>query len=649
MLGGLRKAVNSWVGIAILGLALIAMVVTLFYGQAAGPSGSAGGRVLATVGATSVTEPELVRAVNVALDRQRESTPEMTMPEFVRLGGADLVLEQLILARALEQFGADARVPVGKRLVDGEIASLPPAQVGGKFDENAFRRLLAQRQLSEADLRRDIASEISRRMVLFPAAIGLSVPDSLAEPFAALLLEERSGQIAPVPVEFMPVPATPDEATLRAFWKESQSSWTVPERRSFRYAMVDLVSLVQSAQPSDGEIEAYWKANPAEFGGVPFRVLSQVVLPDEAAARAFVAKVRAGQAFAEAAAAAGFGPADTTIGQVSETAFAVQTDKAVAAAAFAAPAGGVTDPAKGAFGWHVVKVESVIPARPVPLADAREGILAKLSTEKAQRALADRVAEIEDRLESGESLGDVARAFNMTVATAGPMTADGQKLDPMNQLVPDGNPLVTKAFATDPADGPSVVEASKDQYAILEVSEVLPAAPIAFEAIRDRVAQAWVVKARVDAARKVADDMAREAAGGADLAALARSRNLPPPQALTVQRLQLTQLAQSGQQIPPPVLLLLNVPVGEARVASAPGAQAWYVVKTDSARPGDVQQAPQLVSGVRQSMARDAGNELAETFARAVQRAVGVVRQPAAIAAVKARLTGAGEGGTEAP
>jgi hypothetical protein len=47
-------------------------------------------------------------------------------------------------------------------------------------------------------------------------------------------------------------------------------------------------------------------------------------------------------------------------------------------------------------------------------------------------------------------------------------------------------------------------------------------------------------------------------------------------------------------------------------------------------------------------MVRDAPNELAETFARAVQRSVGVVRQQAAIEAVKRRLTGAGPADPEA-
>ena len=76
--------------------------------------------------------------------------------------------------------------------------------------------------------------------------------------------------------------------------------------------------------------------------------------------------------------------------------------------------------------------------------------------------------------------------------------------------------------------------------------------------------------------------------------------------------------------------------------------QAWFVVKVDETVPGDAAQVPQLLDGVRQSMVRDAPNELAETFARAIQRSVGVVRQPAAIAAVKRRLTGEGLADPEA-
>jgi peptidyl-prolyl cis-trans isomerase D len=374
-----------------------------------------------------------------------------------------------------------------------------------------------------------------------------------------------------------------------------------------------------------------------------------VVLPDEARARAFVSRVSGGQSFGEAAGAEGFADEDIRIGQVTEKDFATQTDPAVAKAAFAAAQGAITAPVKGPLGWHVVRVDGIVPANQVPLATARAAIAGKLRIEKMEKVLAERVDAIDDRLEGGETLADVAKAFNLEIQSFGPVTADSQQLDASRQLVPvPGNPLTVRAFAADPADGPSVVEAAEGQFAVLEVTDVIAPAPLPLAEIRDRVAAAWMIDTRTRAAEALARDMATAASKGQDLVALAREKGMPPPQELTVQRLQLSQLAQSGQQIPPPVLMLLNVPAGQARVVAAPGSQAWFVVKVTGTVPGDASQVPQLLDGVRQSMVRDAPNELAETFARAVQRSVGVVRQQAAIEAVKRRLTGAGPADPEA-
>lgn len=646
MIGTLRRFIQSWVGLAVLGLALAAMVITLFYGQTVGAP-PVDASAVARVGSAQVTQTEYLRAVNAALERQREQTPEMTMPEFVRLGGADLVLEQLILARALQQFGATAGIPVGKRLIDGEIASLPMVQVGGKFDSNAFERFLAQQQLSEAELRDTIGSDLVRRMVLLPAAFGTRVPEGMARPYADLLLEQRSGVLMPVPVELMPVPAPPDDKVLADFWAKNRAAWTVPERRAFRYAMVSQNAIAAAAEPSEKEIADYYAAQPEEFGGIELRVLQQVVLPDEARARAFASRVAGGQRFAEAAGAEGFSGEDISIGLVSEKAFAAQTDATVARAAFAAAQGGITAPVKGPVGWHVVEVGRIVPKNPVPLADARAAIAGKLRIDKMQKVLAERVDAIEDRLESGETLADVAKEFGMTIESFGPVTADSQALEgDLLRPVP-GNPLTVKAFAAEPEDGPQLVEYAEDRFAVLDVTDVLPPAPIPLERIRDRVLAAWTIDSRTRAAEALARELAQAASKGGDLAALAREKGMPAPQDLTVQRLQLSQLAQAGQQIPAPVLMLLNVPAGQARVVAAPGSQAWFVVQTRAVVPGDASQSPQLIDAVRQGMTRDAPNELAETFARAVQRSVGVVRQPAAIAAVKRRLTGEGSSDTE--
>src|SRR3546814_19034223 len=87
----------------------------------------------------------------------------------------------MISQTALGVFGRDQGLVASKRMVDGEIASIPAFQtLAGQFDENAFRAALAPENVSEATLRNDIVTTLNARQLLLPAAAPPTVPDALA-------------------------------------------------------------------------------------------------------------------------------------------------------------------------------------------------------------------------------------------------------------------------------------------------------------------------------------------------------------------------------------------------------------------------------------------------------------------------------------
>jgi peptidyl-prolyl cis-trans isomerase D len=195
-------------------------------------------------------------------------------------------------------------------------------------------------------------------------------------------------------------------------------------------------------------------------------------------------------------------------------------------------------------------------------------------------------------------------------------------------------------FGAEESEGPQVADLGGGSYALFEVTEVIPPALVPLAAIRNDVATAWSIKTRADAARREAEAIAAALSKGTPMAEAVAGKRLPPPQPITVRRLELTQMSQQGQQVPPPVLLLLNTPAGQARILPAPGGQGWFVVKVDAVQPGNVEQAPGLVDAVRQSLLRETGNEMMETFVRAIERDVGVVRKPEQVKATTRRMTG---------
>lgn len=643
MLQFMRKSVGSWLGIGILVLALGALVVTLFHPTDPVNTGG-GGTVLASVGKRRVTEPEYQRSVERAVARERENNPQMTTPEFLRLGGGALVLDQMIQNEAVGAWGASNGMAISRRMVDGEIASIPALQVNGKFDEPTFRRLLAEQRVSEDELRRGIESDLARRQLLQPIALGTYVPQGLAEPFARLLLEARHGQILAIPAAAMPATAKPTDADLKSYYEANRRAYTLPERRGFRYATFDSASLASRAAATPAEIEAYYKEHAVDFGGVETRDVRQIVLADEKQANAFAADVKGGKDFVAAATALGWAEGDVSLGSVTKDALQKDTSAEVANAAFSLPSGGLSGVIRSPLGYHVVQVRSITPAKPRPLDSVRGEIAAKVSAQKLQDLLSDTVAHTEDRFQDGQTLADVAKDMGLELKTAAPVTADGRQFSADYVLTRFDQPqLLSHIFDSSSEDGPQVADLGGGHYALFEISDTVPPALVPLDRIRDDVTAAWEAKQHSDAAKKLADDIAARAEKGEKLATLATASKLPPPQQISVRRLELTQMAQQGQKVPPPVLMLLSTAKGQARVVAAPGNQGYFVVQVDGVEPGDLAQVPQLAGAVRQGMQREAADEMVSTFLHVIERSENVVRNPDAIRAADRRMAGAGQ------
>lgn len=643
MLKIMRNFVTSWLGMAVLALAVGAMAIV--FGQA-GPSGGGSvekSTVLATVGKTAITDRQYIAAVDRLVARERESSPGLNNARFIESGGGEMVLQQMIVSQALTAFADGNGMKVSKRLVDGEIASIPAFQQNGQFNEDLFRRVIAEQNISESELRTSIAQDLIRRQLLQPLTAGAALPDAVIEGYARMLLEQRKGEILPIPSALMADPGQPTDAQLQAFHDAHKDEYTIPERRGFRYAGISSDQLAAKATPSAAEVRKYYDAHPGEFGGLETRDVQQIVLPDAKAAKAFVAKVRAGTAFAEAARAEGFSARDTAVGVVSRDELAKQLDEASAKAAFNLPAGGVSDPVKSDFGERVLLVRAIHPPKIQPFAVVQKRIETQLRDARVKDLLADTVNDAEDRLDEGQSLADVAKSLGLGVVTEAPVTSDGRRYDADYQLSQVQLPMLGKVFEQSPQDGPRVQEIDPGHYAIIEVTDVVAPVLVPMARIRADVVAAWTADTRANAAKAEAERIVKRIAAGDTLAKATTGRQLPPPETLTVRRLELAQMVGQQQQVPPPVLMLLNIPAGTAHIVAAPQGRGWFVVHVTEVKEGSAADAKPLLTDLRQTLAQDAANEFAEGFLRTVERQTKVVQRPEALKAVNRQLTGAFE------
>ena len=638
-----RRILSSWVVLAMLALILVAFVITGINLPGGGSIGSLGGDASAParIGRSDLPAKDLIQRTQSEFEAAQRQSPGLTLTQFVRGGGVEQTVEQMINLRAIESFANSEGIYASKRLIDGEIASIPAFRgVTGTFDRNIFLGIIQQQRLTEGGVRDDIAREKIATMVAVPASAAVRVPVNLATPYAAALLERREGLVVSVPASAIPATKPATDAEIQAYYKQNVARYTAPETRSIRLARFDRARFAGKAVPSEAEIATAYKANAAKYAGKETRVLIQAILPDQAAAAALVAKVKAGATLEAAAKAAG--SEANRLGEQDKAAYARFSNAATADAAFGAAQGAIAGPSKSGLGWHVIRVDKIARTSGKTLADVRATLIAELTKAKTDGLLADFITKIEDSINDGATFDDVVKAEGLTADVTPAVTADGRSpTDAKFGFAPEVAPILRDAFQAEVEDDASVISIKPGEvYALYDLDRINAAAPRPIAQVLAQI-RADLEQTRANAAaRTVAAAVAAKINKGIAVADAVRSSGvtLPAPKPIAARQL---ELAQAGGAVPPTLETLFRIGRKQARLIESPEKNGWSVVYLEKIIAATASSQPGIIELTQTQMARSISAELDAQFANAMKAAVNATRHPDAIAKIKRDLAGA--------
>ncbi|MGB3378004.1 peptidylprolyl isomerase [Allopontixanthobacter sediminis] len=642
MISVFRKFLSSKIGIAV-ALAFLALIAFAFAAMDVSSSGTfggvAGGNRVAVVGGEKIDSSELSTSATSALDSARQQNPLISMPAFLQQGGLEEVLDQLIDRSAIAGFARKYGLRAGDNLVNSEIIAIPAFRgADGNFDEQAYRQALSTQGLTDSLVRNDLAGSLLAKQVLVPASFGAVMPDKLVSRYAVLLKENRQGSIGLIPSLAFAPEAGPTNNQLQAFYTANRGDYIRPERRVLRYATFDVSAIGEAAEPTQAEIAARYERDRQNYAASEARSFSQLIVPTQQAANAIRARVQGGGSLETAASEAGLAVAK--LGPLARPAMAAQTSSAVAEAAFAAGQGTLAAPARSGLGWHVIRVDNVERTAGRGLAQATPEITETLRAEKRRLALSDLTADIEERLESGEALAEVARELELEVQTTKPLLGTGQVYGSENEGAPPVlAPALKTAFAMEEGE-PQLAEVERGEtFLMFEVSNITPSAAAPLSEIRDAVVQAWRQAEGSKAAKAAADRVLKRLAGGATLAqAMSQEeRQLPPVDAIAMSR---EELSARGRQVPAPLALLFSMAEGTSKKLEGPQNAGWFVVDLDDIEPGTIAKDDPEFQQTKQELGQLIAREYADQLRVAMREELGVERNAAAIDAVRKQLSG---------
>lgn len=644
MLTSMRRASKSKIGTII--VAIIGLLIVIGFGAGGISSLNIGSltmssSTLAKVGSLEVADRDMDVLMQRDLETARQQHPNAGYASVA--GDFDPLLDQLINQRAVVAFAQDHGFILSKRLIDGEIANIPGVRgYAGDVSQQAYQSFLARQHMTDAQVREIIAGSMLQRLLITPGATDVKVPAGVATPYASMLLEQRQGEVAMVPLALFTAGLNPTDAQLQQFYEANRAHYMVPEQRVLKIAVVG-PDQVAGAKASDQEIAQYYNQHQDVYGAQEIRVISQAVVPDQNTANQIAQRAKSGMSFVDAVKPAGLSAADISVGPQTQSQFAQLASDKVAAAAFGAPSGSVVGPIQSPLGWHVVKVDSVQKKAGKTLAEAKSEIAAKLDADKRKTALSGLATKVQDSLDGGSNLDQAAKAAGVTATTTPLITADGTaRGDPSYKFPADLAPVLKSGFDLQPNEEP-VIEALADGkgFAVVAPAQIVPAAPAPLATIRDQVQKDWVQLQAINRAQAVAKQLAAKAGGSVSLGDAIKQTNpsLPPPQTVTARRIQLSQL---GDKAPPAMAVLFTLAEGKASVAPDSQGRGFFVVKDEKNTPGNVIDNPTLIGQVQKSFSDPMSQELAAELEAAIRTDVKVKRNEPAIQAAKGRLVNSG-------
>jgi peptidyl-prolyl cis-trans isomerase D len=478
--------------VVVIGAASVAMVVYLIPGLTG--AGSAAPDTFAVVyphwysKILSSGDPvSQTRVQQVAENELRQRGPQyasnpMIVQYFEQQVGQELVQQKVLLQEAHKLGIYATNEDVRQYLRTG-----PTGQVifpDGKYiGDDAYKQLVDDRlHISVDEFEEQIKDEIAVRRLQALITAGVTVSDQEVHELYLKTNIKIKFDYAVISAEDLRKTINPSDSDLEAFFKKNapQYAQAVPEERTITYFAFTQEQIPGGVpQPTQQQIQQYYNDHQSDYQ-VPEQAKSRHILisvPEgadaktDAAAKAkaesILKQLQAGGSWTDLAKKYSDDPGSKDQG--GELGFAQrgkmvpEFDKAI----FTQKIGDI-EIVKSSFGYHIVQVEERQTAHTQPLSEVQASIVAALTRDVAGQA-ESRYAEQLTAEASKDGMEKTAAAHHLELVNSQPVGRDG-----VIPALPDSSQILAKAFSSKQGDPPQSAPTGEG-FAIFQVTGVAAA------------------------------------------------------------------------------------------------------------------------------------------------------------------------------
>ncbi len=624
MMDGLRRAGKTLVGRIVIGLLFGILILSFAIWGIEDMIRNVGQTSVARVGSTEISQVAYRDAYQNELQTlSRRVRRSITNDEARALGLERQVLSKMLTEAALDQRVKELRLAISDDAIVKAITTDPTFQTNGQFDRFKFNELIRSSGFTEQGFIRQQRAVYLRQQLAEAVAGAMPAPSILRDAVFRYQAESRSGEyIVLTAAQAGEIPA-PDEAALKTFFDQRKASFRAPEFRKVNVLVATPSDVAAGMVITDAEIQAAYDRDRNRFGQPERRSVQQIVFPTLDEAKAASDKIKAGATFEAIAEERKLAARDIDLGLVTRDAI---LDPKVADAAFALPAGGVSDALEGRFGGVLVKVGEVQPAAIKPLAEVSAQIRTEIALSRARTALQDLHDRIEDQRASARSLADIAKDQKLTLRAIDGVDRAGRDKTEKPADLPEREGLLRAIFASDIGVDNEAIGTRDGGWIWFEVAGIEPARDRTLDEVRAAVAQQWREDEISGRLAAKAAEIVKRVDGGTPLATVAAELGLELRTAAGVRR-----SGADGGLPQAAVAQLFGTRVGGTAAAIGASGQERYVIKVTGAEVPQLlsvqQEAQQLDDQIRVAL----GDDILTAYVNRLQSDMGVYIHEAAM------------------
>ncbi|MCG6863594.1 MAG: SurA N-terminal domain-containing protein [Chromatiaceae bacterium] len=526
MLQTIRERAQGWIAWVIVILISVPFAlwgIQSYLGVGAEP-------VVASVNGTEITQRELDERYRSFRSRLREQLGSAYRPElFDDKKMRSEVLDQMIRDRLLLQASESLGLHASKRELRAAILSNPAFQKNGSFDNATYEYMLEMQGMTpvqfEDSMRRRILTTQLMRAILATEILS----DKELEEGVRLDRQQRRLSFVRVPKSAFLTDEPIADEEIATYYESNESQFQIPERVKVQYLVLDAETMAPAEIPGDEELRERYQEDLSRFAQPERRRVRHILVAldaaaDEAAedeAKAKIEEIRAriaaGEDFAALAKELSQDPGSADQGGDLGLIEQGLMDPAFDKVAFALDANQISEAVRSRFGYHLIEVTEIEPARTKPFEEVKDQLIADLQQRDSEGQFfdwAERLATLS--YESPDSLEPAAEALGLELQTSDWIDRSG------GEGILAHPQVIAAAFSDEvlvEGNNSDLIEPEHDklQAIVLRVVEHEEATTRPLDEVRDEIVTVLREKRAADAALAKAAELADALKAGEDL------------------------------------------------------------------------------------------------------------------------------------